>query len=345
MESVECRVQGAEGEVFLYTLHSALCTKNTVRRSAKYMRISFKIITAITLFIATMSPIRVQADRLTVVASVFPLFDFAREVAGSDADVRMLLPAGVEPHSWEPKPSDIVAVSNADVFLYVSETMEPWAHNLVRAVKGKDTAFVEIMSRIRLPQDEERAGSSNIGVEKNSTENDPHFWLDLSLSAQAVEIIGRVLSQKDPENQDNFTARARAYAHRVQELDRVFVDSLQHCRTRRFVTGGHSDFGHLARRYGLIQIPLYGLSPDSEPTPAYLVSVVQTMRENNLQVVFFEEMVNPRLAKVLASETGASMEVLIPAGNITARRMEQGTTLIQIMKENLSSLREGLSCD
>ena len=326
-------------------LHLALCAATTVRGPAEHMKVQFTVITVVTLVMAMLWPIRVQADRLTVVASVFPLFDFAREVAGPDADVRMLLPAGVEPHSWEPRPSDIVAVSNADVFLYVSEAMEPWANNLVKAVKRKDITFVDVISGLGFPQNDEHKGSSNVSKGKNSNESDPHFWLDLSLSAQAVEMIGRFLSQKDPENQDAFTARASAYAHRLKKLDRVFVDGLQHCRTRRFVTGGHSAFGHLARRYDLIQIPLYGLSPDSEPTPAYLASVVKTMRKNNLQVVFFEEMVNPRLARVLASETGASMKVLIPAGNITARRMEQGTTLIQIMEENLSSLREGLSCD
>jgi zinc transport system substrate-binding protein len=285
------------------------------------------------------------ADRLTVVASVFPLYEFAREVGGTDADVKMLLPAGVEPHSWEPKPSDIVRVSKADIFLYVSESMEPWAHRIATAVKGKDTVFLEVMNTLEVPSHLESHRSTVPHSGERKDEQDPHFWLDLSLSARAVESIGLVFGRKDPANRDAFASRAKAYAHHLEELDRTFRDGLEHCRTRRFVTGGHSAFGHLARRYDLVQISLYGLSPDSEPTAAHLASVIEKMKENDLGIVFFEEMVNPRLAEVLASETGAGMKILLPAGNITAGRMERGDTFVQIMKENLISLREGLACE
>ena len=111
------------------------------------------------------------------------------------------------------------------------------------------------------------------------------------------------------------------------------------------ITGGHSAFGYLAKRYGLVQIPLYGLSPDAEPTPAYLASVVTKMEDERIEVVFFEEMVSPRLAGVLAAEAEASTMLLVHAGNITASREKEGATFIQIMEENLSTLREGLSCD
>jgi len=282
---------------------------------------------------------------LTVVASIFPLYDFAKEVAGKDADVRLLLPAGVGPHTWEPKPSDIVRVSRADLFLYVSEIMEPWAHNVVSAVRGKNVKVVEILKSLETRGPERPQGHAGSADASRDHPIDPHFWLDLSLSAQAVEIIGRAMAGLDPGNGPGFTARAEDYAQRLKNLDGIFASTLEDCRTRLFVTGGHSAFGYLAKRYDLVQIPLYGISPDSEPTPAHLASVVKTMRREDLHVVFFEEMVNPRLADVLASETGAFTRVLIPAGNLTARRMEQGATFIQVMEENLSSLREGLSCE
>jgi zinc transport system substrate-binding protein len=307
------------------------------------LRLVFNI--AISVIILVHLPLHTEADRLRVVASVFPLYDFAREIAGTDADVRMLLPAGVEPHSWEPKPSDIVAVSKSDIFLYVSEAMEPWAHSLVSAVAGRDVAMVEVMDRLGLQGTGSSYEHGKIEDGPVGIEGDPHFWLDLSLSARAVEMIGNLLAEEDPGSGGRYAARAQAYTRRLEELDRAFSKGLKNCRIRKFVTGGHSAFGHLAKRYDLEQISLYGVSPDSEPTPAHLASVSVIMKKENLDVVFFEEMVNPRLARVLASEVGASTTVLTPAGNLTAERINQGITFIQIMEENLQNLRKGLYCE
>jgi zinc transport system substrate-binding protein len=305
----------------------------------------YALISLITLSISLSLSADVKADRLTVVASVFPLFDFAREVAGPDAEVRMLIPAGVEPHSWEPRPSDIVGVARADIFLYVSEEMEPWAHSLVSAVGARGVEIVEVMERLGLENTGRGQGHSGIEEGPPDIEADPHFWLDLSLSARTAEMIGSLLAKEDPEASEGFASRARTYAGQLEDLDRAFSKGLENCRTRVFVTGGHSAFGHLAKRYDLEQISLYGVSPDSEPTPAHLASVSDLMRRRNLEVVFFEEMVNPRLAMVLASEVGASTSVLTPAGNLTVERMDQGVSFIQVMKENLQNLRKGLYCE
>src|SRR5680860_1004366 len=106
----------------------------------------FKLIaTAIIVAFSISIPSWAISDRLTVVASVFPLYDFAREVAGTAADVRLLLPPGVDPHSWEPRPSDIVDLSQADIFVYTSERMEPWADNFAKAVQGRGVALVQVM--------------------------------------------------------------------------------------------------------------------------------------------------------------------------------------------------------
>ena len=289
-------------------------------------------------------PVPAEADRLTVMTSIFPLYEFARVIAGNDADVDILLPPGASPHTWEPRPSDIVSISRADLFLYVSREMEPWADNLLQAVGKKDLQVVELLKTAEIQGSEDRHGLEG----KNGGDHhavDPHFWLDFSLAANAVTTIGKTMAVLDDANAPGFTSRAEEYSRQLMALDRRFQTGLAHCRTRMFVTGGHSAFGYLAKRYGLVQIPLYGLSPDSEPTPAYLASVVRKMKENRLEVVFFEEMINPRLARVLALEAGASTMILVPAGNITAQREKEGTTFIGIMEENLSTLREGLSCE
>ena len=278
------------------------------------------------------------ADRLTVVASVFPLYEFSREVAGPDADVALLLPPGVEPHTWEPRPSDIIKVSRAAVFLTIGPSMEPWAADIVRAVSGRDVETVQVLELLALTGQGPGSASGHPGI-------DPHFWLDLSLAARAVESLGDVFAARDPVHAPGFRKSAAAYSRRLRELDRLYEETLSRCRTKTFVVGGHGAFGYLAKRYNLEQVSLYGLNPDAEPTPAHLAEVITLMQRENLKVVYFEEMVSPRLSRVLAQETGAAIRVLNPGGNITARDQKEGATFLRIMEANLVTLGEGLGCE
>ncbi len=288
-------------------------------------------------------PVKARSDRLTVVASVFPLYEFSRQVAGEDADVALLLPPGVEPHTWEPRPSDIIKVSRAAVFLTIGPPMEPWAADIVRAVSGREVETVQVLGLLGLTgQDPSSPGP---GSPAGHPGIDPHFWLDLSLAAQAVEGLGDVFAAGDPVHAPDFRKRAVAYSRRLRELDRLYTDTLSRCLAKTFVVGGHGAFGYLAKRYNLEQVSLYGLNPDAEPTPAHLAEVITVMQRKSLKVVYFEEMVSPRLASVLAQETGAVIRVLNPGGNLTARDQKEGVTFLRIMESNLVTLGEGLGCD
>ncbi len=250
--------------------------------------------------------------------------------------MRLLLPPGVDPHSWEPKPSDIVDLSQADIFVYTSKKMEPWADNIARAVKDRGVALVQVMDSPGFPGTVD--GSQNHG-------EDPHFWLDLSLSAYTVEMIGKLLISQDPENKNIYIANARAYTHKLEQLDQDFMIGLKECGSRRLVTGGHAAFGHLARRYDVEQISVYGLSPDAEPTPRHLAGIVNVVKDNKVHTIFSEELMNPRMAQVLSQETGAKVMVLNPGANLTAAQWREGLTFLEIMDRNLKTLREGLECD
>jgi zinc transport system substrate-binding protein len=287
----------------------------------------------------------VVADRLSVVASVFPLFDFAREVAGPAADVRILLPPGVDPHSWEPRPSDIVELSQANIFLYTSEKMEPWAGSIARAVKGRGVEIIQIMENPGFSVDDERHVSKDAVDNGQHYGEDPHFWLDLSLSEQTVEKIGNLLAGRDPGNRGRYLANARTYASKLHKLDEAFITGLNECNSRYLVTGGHAAFGHLTRRYSLEQISVYGLSPDAEPTPRHLARIVNVVKENKIQTIFSEELMNPRMAQVLSQETGARVRVLNPGANLTAAQWQEGLTFLEIMDRNLDTLRKGLACE
>jgi zinc transport system substrate-binding protein len=271
-----------------------------------------------------------ETGKPRVVCSLFPLYEFARAVGGDKVEVRLLLPPGVEPHSWEPNASDMVAISKADLFLCVSKDLEPWANDVVRGAARQGLRLMMVTE-----------GIETLG----ETSRDPHIWLDLRYDQAIVERIAQALSSIDPDSGDHYQHNAAVYSQKLLALDQRYEEALASCRHRHLVLGGHSAFSYLARRYGLQEIPLYGVSADSEPTPRRLAEVVEIAKERKVKYIFFETMVSPKLARVVAEEVGAQMLVLNPGANMTKDQFDRGVTFLGILEENLDNLKKGLECD
>jgi zinc transport system substrate-binding protein len=218
--------------------------------------------------------------------------------------------------------------------------MEPWAHDVLKAVGQKNIEAVEVVAgdNDSGSHDEEDGHDGEHG-------DDPHIWLDLKLAAEAAELIGSTLEAADPVNGSHYSERTRDLAGRLRQMDARFTKVLASCQGRKLVTGGHSAFGHMAERYGLEQAPLYGISPDAEPSPRRLAEVARMIRAEGVKTVFFEELVNPRLAQVLAEETGARTLLLNPGANLTTSQFSNGLTFMGLMEQNLENLKKGLSCE
>ncbi|MFH1077313.1 MAG: zinc ABC transporter substrate-binding protein [Pseudomonadota bacterium] len=281
---------------------------------------------------------------LKVITSIFPFQEFAREVGKELVDVHLLLPPGVEAHSWEPAPSDILKVSKADVFIYVGAGMEPYINNILRGAADKQIAVIDASKIVPLLN-----GEPHHVHETNDTHHhsgpDPHLWLDLDNDIKIVKKIAEIFSSKAPQKSGFFTRNAELYIKKLKSLDAMYIQTLKLCNSRSFVFGGHAAFGYLAKRYSLSQIPLYGINPDSEPTPARLAKLVKTARQEGVKYIYFEEMVSDKLARVIAQEIGGITLVLNPGVNLTKKQTNHGTTFLNIMMQNLENLKKGLGCD
>jgi zinc transport system substrate-binding protein len=267
----------------------------------------------------------VQDGKPLVVASFFPIYEFARQVAGDHAQVISLVPAGVEPHDWEPAPQDIAQVRRARLFVYNGAGFEPWAEKVKAEVDAKTTTVVSAT-----------AGMPLVG-------GDPHVWLDPALARIEVETIRAALTRLDPAGAEAYAAQAKAFAARLDTLDARFATGLRDC-ARREVVVSHAAFGYLTRRYGLEQVPVMGLAPESEPSPAALAAIVRLARQRKVTAVFFETLVNRRLADTLAREIGAQTLLLNPIEGLTREEAAAGKGYLDLMAANLASLREGLGC-
>jgi len=291
-----------------------------------------------------------QEGELRVVTSLFPLYDFAKAVGGQKAHVVLLLPPGVEPHSFEPTPRDILAVNGADIFVYTGSFMEPWAASIIKGADARKLVVVDSSRGVALrqeqkgaPSEEGTSSSPEAGAARKEAV-DPHIWLDPDNAQKMVDNILAGFIEKDPADKSFFQQNAAGYKARLRQLDEEFRESLAHCRSRLFVHGGHYAFNYLAKRYGLTYVSAYGFSPDAEPSPRHLADMIEVMRRHKTKYVFYEELIQPKVAETLARETGAELLPLNGGHNVTAEEMKRGVTFISLLEQDLQNLKVGLQC-
>ena len=280
-----------------------------------------------------------EGKKIKVITTLFPLYDFTKTIAGDKAVISLLLPPGVEAHSFEPKPGDILKINTADLFIYTGKYMEPWVENILKGVDNKKLLVVDASNGAVMLE----------GIEEDTHKHehgtiDPHIWLDLSNAQKMVDTIFEGLIKKDPENKDFYLKNAEGYKTKLRELDRQYRETLSHCKKDIFIHGGHFAFNYLAKRYNLKYIAAYKGSPDAEPTPKRIIELKKKMKEQHIQTIYYEELIIPRVAQVIANETGATLMKLHGAHNISKEDVGKGVTFISIMEENLNSLKVGLQC-
>jgi zinc transport system substrate-binding protein len=272
----------------------------------------------------------VPPSKFLVVASFYPLYDFSRQVAGERAEVVLLVPAGVEPHDWEPTPPDIVRIQRARVFVYNGAGFEPWADKVRRSLAGTNVIIV-------------RATEGLAPAVAGSRVEDPHAWLDPVLARTQVETIRSGFAKADPAGARTYEENAHALATRLAALHQEFERGLADCVHREFVVS-HAAFGHLARRYRLTMVPLMGVALEGEPTAASMASIVRFVREHRLRYILFEPLVSGRLAETIAREAGAATLVLNPIEGLTRAEAGAGKDYLALMRANLVTLRTALEC-
>jgi zinc transport system substrate-binding protein len=248
------------------------------------------------------------------VASFYPLAFAAEQIGGPEVEVTNLTPPGAEPHDVELSVRDVERVRSADFVLYLGSGFQPAVE---RAVDGADGGAVDLLDGL-----------------STFEPADPHVWLDPLLYAEMADRIGGVLGRP---------RAAEQLQSRLRDLHADYAQGLADCQRREIVTS-HAAFGYLAKRYGLEQIAITGVSPEVEPTPRELERVVVEVREVGATTVFFETLVSPRLADTVAREAGVEARALDPLEGLTENELDRGADYFSVMRDNLEALREALAC-
>lgn len=272
-----------------------------------------------------------ENDSIEVIASFYPMYEFAKAVVGDEGEVELLIPAGIEPHEFEPSAKDMTRVSNADAFVYNSNMMEKWAVNGLDSINQDQTKIIEAAKEIHLsPRVSDSADNKNL---------DPHVWLDPVLAIKEVKEIEKGLVEKFPNKAEAFRKNSDAFIKELSDLDSEFHSALDGAKQRSFITQ-HAAFGYLAKEYNLNQEPISGISPEEEPSAGRLAELKKFIEDNNINVIYFEDTSTSTISDTLAGETGVRTQVMSSLESVSEEDMDQGVNYISLMEKNLKSLSE-----
>ena len=281
-----------------------------------------------------------------VVTTLYPLYEFARQLAGERMEVQLLLPPGVEPHHFEPTPDDLIRIHRSALFVYIGPFLEPWAERVISGVDRQKVRVVAAAEGIPLLAAPAHGGDGHGAAHKHAhaTHHDPHVWLDFAADQAMVANLLAAFVAVDPAGEQQYRQRSAQLVQQLAALDQRYRDGLADCQSRVLLHAGHAAFGYLTHRYGLTYQAASGVTAELEATPRRMAELVRQVRQYKVQAVFVEQLDSPRLAQTLASETGATVRRLHGAHNVGPDERQRGVSFIGLMDENLKQLQAGLAC-
>ena len=286
------------------------------------------------------SSTQTKQGKLKISTTFYPIYDFTKNIVGDEADVSLMIGAGVEPHDYEPSAKEIAKMSEADALVYDSEYMETWIPTVLKTLSdSKVKPISATKDMVLLPGGEEEEHDHDHSEEGHSHEYDPHVWLSPERAIKMVQNITKQLVEAFPDRKEVFEKNANAYIEKLTALHNDYTNAFKDAKQKNFVTQ-HTAFRYLALDYNLNQVGITGISPEAEPSASRLAELTKYVKENDIKVIYFEENASEKIAKTLADETGVELAVLNPIESLTKEQMDKGEDYISVMRENLAALKK-----
>ena len=286
-----------------------------------------------------------ETDGISVVATVFAPYDFARQLVGDRGEVTLLLPPGSEAHSYEPSPKDIIEIQNCDVFIYVGGVSDAWVTDVLESV-GDGVRTVTLMDCVELLEEEHVEGMEvdEHGHDEGEIEYDEHVWTSPRNAKLICEKIAEALSEADPEGEAEYSAALEGYCAELDELDAAFTDVVANGVRNTIVFGDRFPLLYFAKAYGLEYYAAWpGCADEAEPSAATVAFLIDKVNEENIPVVFHIELSNEDMADTICEATGAEKLLFSACHNVTRAQFEEGVTYLDLMWQNVDALKEALS--
>ncbi|WP_312105291.1 metal ABC transporter substrate-binding protein [Pygmaiobacter massiliensis] len=307
-------------------------------------------------------PVETKKEKLTIVTTNFPPYDFVRQIGGEAVEVTMLLKPGAESHSYEPTPKDIKAVQNADLFIYTGSENDVWVEDILSSLGGEKPDTLKLLDCVPTVEEElvegmeaehdHDEGESDTHTksdahdeeEHNEHEIDEHVWTSPKNAILITEKISQEMQQRDPNHAETYAKNAAAYLEKLNALDSELTEVTTHAKRKTILFGDRFPFRYLADAYGLNYFAAFsGCSSETEPDASTVAFLVDKVKAEQLPVVFTIELSNGKIADSICDATGARKLTLHSCHNLTKDEWERGETYLSIMEQNVKQLKEALN--
>lgn len=278
-----------------------------------------------------------QSEKLSIVTTNFPAYDFARAVAGDRAEIKMLIKPGAELHDFEPSPQDIIDIKNSDLFIYTGGESDEW----VESILDDTTNTMQMMDSVNTLQEEIIEGMES--EDEGEGEDDEHVWTSLRNAIKIIHSIRDELSEISPENQGYFEENAKAYTDKLSELDTSYQYIVKNAKRKTLVFGDRFPLRYFVEDYKLDYYAAFpGCAEQTEASSKTIAFLIDKVRKEKIPVVLKIELSSDKTAQTIADETGAKVLTFNSAHNISADDFTKGITYADIMESNLTVLEEAL---
>lgn len=278
----------------------------------------------------------ISDGKLKIYTSIYPLYDFTTKIGGDKVVVSNLVPAGTEPHDFELSTSDIVNLEKADMLIYNGAGIESWSDKVINSLENKNITYVKSSENLNI----HKANSNEKSI-NHSHSTDPHTWLNIQNAKKEMENIKNALVKKDPDNASYYEKNYETYVKKFDELDEKYKETIGDIPNKSIIVA-HEAFGYLCEEYNIEQVAIEGLTPDSEPDPARMSEIIKFAKDNEINTIFFEELVSPKVAQTIAKEVGAKTEVLNPLEGLSEDDIKNNKDYFSVMKDNLQVIYNSL---
>lgn len=280
-------------------------------------------------------------EKVSVVATLFPQYDFAKQIGKEKVNVTLLLPPGTETHTYDPSPKDIININKSKLFIYTGKYMEPWAESIANSI-DKSVIVLDASKNISYIKEEHREEEHE--EKSHEHEYDPHIWLDISNAKKMVDNILEELINVDGQNADYYTQNAKEYKEKLDELDSKFKEVINNGKRNVICFGDKFAYMYFISSYNLDYITAYkGCSSNSEPSVSKILEVEEKIKKENIPVIFYESLSEGTVAKSIARDTNITPLVFSSVHTVSSENIQNGATYISVMENNLNNLKKALN--
>ncbi len=296
-------------------------------------------------------------NKITIVTTLFPQYDFARQMVGGKCEVKLLLTPGTEAHSYEPTPQDIIDINDAELFIYTGDAMEAWARTILDGIDNKELKVLDMSNEIELletgdaehehshegHEEEHEEHEDEVFGHAHSHDIDPHFFTSPKNAIVMMNNILEAIIDIDSENEEYYRQNCESYVNELKKVDERLHEIVHKAQTDTIYFGGKFALLYFVNEYELSYVsPFDSCSHEAEANPKDIVDIIECMKEHGATTVFYEELTDPKVANIIADEVDGKALLLHSCHNVSKEDIENNVTYVDLMNQNADNLEKGL---